>query len=215
MSAAKKKYVLRTRICDARARDLTKFAAWLKQAMPRIVLGGRFKGSTYTEVVAHHRPYCLWVLESPDLPSGLRAFKAWLQSRHGGVMAVGKHKNKLFGEIVDEDPAYCVWASQLVGATDAMVRFQTLLKRQEIDGIARAEPAPKRRRTDVEEEPSTGQRDEPSMPECVICYSRGCGAVFANCGHLVACLTCAARCDRCPICRAPVRPNDIIRTFTA
>ena len=169
MSAAKRKYVLRTRICDARARDLTKSAAWLKQATPRIVLGGRFKGSTYTEVVAHHRAYCLWVLESndPDLPSGLRAFKAWLQSRHGGVMAVGKHKNKLFGEIVDEDPAYCVWASQLVGATDAMVRFQTFLKRH-LDEVARAEPAPQRRRTDVEE-PSPGQRDEPSMPECVIC----------------------------------------------
>ena len=94
--------------------------------MPRIVLAGKFKGSTYTEVLANHRPYCLWVLESADLPSGLQAFKRWLASRFGGIMAVGKYKLKTFREIVDEDPAYCVWVCDLVSPTDAMQRFQAL-----------------------------------------------------------------------------------------
>ena len=181
--------------------------------MPRIVLGGRFKGSTYTEVVAHHRPYCLWVLESPDLPSGLQAFKAWLQSRHGGVMAVGKHRNKLFREIVDEDPAYCAWASELLSPTNAMLRFQAYLKQQGVDVDAQERPHKRRRCADAGE--PTAQQTTPGSPECKICYNRNINAVFASCGHLVACFECATRCDKCPICRVQVRPNEIIRTFTA
>ena len=119
--------------------------------MPRVVSSGRYKGQLYTDVVAHHRPYCLWVLESTDLPTGLRAFQAWLKSRHGGVMAVGKHRYKLFREIVDEDPSYCVWASELQSPTESMQLFQAYLLKHELTGVEPQDQSPKRRRVASEE----------------------------------------------------------------
>ena len=179
--------------------------------MPRIVLGGRYKGSTYTEVLENQRPYCLWVLETSSLPRGLQVFKDWLQSRHGGVMAVGKHRLKLFREIVDEDPAYCVRADDLPSPTVAMQKFQSWLKRHRTD-VPDEQEGSKRRRV-VEEEAE--HREGPAALECKVCYARDINAVFAACGHLVCCMTCAARVDRCPICRVPVRSGDVIRTYTA
>ena len=93
------------------------------RAMPRVVLGGKFKGSTYSDALSDRR-YSLWVLEATSLPPGLHAFKRWLVSRYGGIMAVGKYKLKTFREIVDEDPAYCVWVCDLETPTEAMQRFQ-------------------------------------------------------------------------------------------
>lgn len=40
---------------------------------------------------------------------------------------------------------------------------------------------------------------------CVICQSAQRNIVLMDCWHLVACSTCAARLDRCPLCRAPIR----------
>ena len=128
-------------------------------------------------------------------------------------MAVGKHKHKLFREIVDEDPSYCVWASELQSPTESMQKFQAYLLKHELADLESQEQTPKRRRVDAED-PVTGQAETGSL-ECKICYSRAINVVFRNCGHLVACAFCADRCDKCPICRVPIRPGDIIRTFTA
>ena len=182
--------------------------------MPRIVLAGRFKGSTYTEVLASHRPYCLWVLESTELPPGLQAFKRWLISRFGGIMAVGKYKLKTYREIVDEDAPYAVWASELSNPTDAMRKFQSYLIDQGIEADDTPQRPAKRQRPSATEEPAV-QQAGPAPLECKICFCNGINAVFAGCGHLVCCLVCAYRVDRCPICRVQVLPNEIIRTFTA
>ena len=126
-------------------------------------------------------------------------------------MAVGKHRHNLFREIVDEDPAYCVWANDLPSPTVAMQKFQSWLKRHRTD-VPDEQEGSKRRRV-VEEEPA--HQGGPAALECKVCYTRGIDAVFAACGHLVCCMACAARVDRCPICRVPVRSGDIIRTYTA
>lgn len=103
-------------------------------------------------------------------------------------------------------------ASELQSPTDSMRRFQAYLKQQWADDSV--EQAPKRRRADVKE-PAVPQQGDPAATDCKICYGRAINAVFAGCGHLVCCLTCAYRVDKCPICRVQVGPNDIIRTFTA
>ena len=182
--------------------------------MPRIVLAGRFKGSTYTEVLANHRPYCLWVLESAELPPGLHAFKKWLAARFGGIMPVGKYKLRTYREIVDEDAPYCIWVSELSAPTDAMRKFQTYLDKQQIEthSVASERPAKRQRCEDAGDEEPSAQLPA-TTPECKICYSRSINAVFAGCGHLVCCLVCAYRVDKCPICRVPVR--EVIRTYTA
>ena len=100
----------------------------------------------------------------------------------------------------------------LVSPTEAMQRFQEYLRKQ-IESTDAAEGPPKRQRCETAaEEPL--QQSGSAAPECKICYCRGINAVFAGCGHLVCCLVCAYRVDKCPICRVQVRPNEIIRTFT-
>lgn len=42
--------------------------------------------------------------------------------------------------------------------------------------------------------------DADNMDECMICTERKRNSAFP-CGHVVACLPCALRCQRCPVCR--------------
>ena len=102
----------------------------------------------------------------------------------------------------------------LVSPTEAMQRFQEYLIKQGIESTDAAESPSKRQRCEAAEEPSL-QQNGSAAPECKICYCRGINALFAGCGHLVCCLVCAYRVDKCPICRVRVRPHEIIRTFTA
>lgn len=39
---------------------------------------------------------------------------------------------------------------------------------------------------------------------CRICWEEGADAAFYDCGHVVACLSCARRVDTCPVCRRRV-----------
>lgn len=55
---------------------------------------------------------------------------------------------------------------------------------------------------------------------CLVCWEAFRDAVFAHCGHLIACSDCALllrqRGDSCPVCRAPISPSphkDVIRVF--
>ena len=102
----------------------------------------------------------------------------------------------------------------LVSPTEAMQRFQEYLSKQ-VESNDAAESPPKRPRCEAAAEEPSLQQSGSAAPECKICYCRGINAVFAGCGHLVCCLVCAYRVDKCPICRVQVRPNEIIRTFTA
>ena len=102
----------------------------------------------------------------------------------------------------------------LASPTEAMQRFQEYLGKQGVESNDAPESPPKRQRPDAAEEPPL-QQNGTAAPECKICYCRGINAVFAGCGHLVCCLVCAYRVDKCPVCRVQVRSDQIIRTFTA
>lgn len=39
---------------------------------------------------------------------------------------------------------------------------------------------------------------------CRICMDNQIDTAFLPCAHVVACSTCAAKCDRCPVCRADI-----------
>lgn len=45
---------------------------------------------------------------------------------------------------------------------------------------------------------------------CRICMDRSLDTALFPCGHAVACLDCARRCERCPLCRADI---DYCRTI--
>ncbi|KAJ5831731.1 Zinc finger RING-type [Penicillium riverlandense] len=46
---------------------------------------------------------------------------------------------------------------------------------------------------------------EDEMDLCQICYSEEQNAVFCDCGHVCACVTCAKQVDLCPICRKTIK----------
>lgn len=45
---------------------------------------------------------------------------------------------------------------------------------------------------------------------CRICMDRAIDTAFFPCAHVMACSECAARCDRCPLCRAPIQHSQHI-----
>ena len=55
------------------------------------------------------------------------------------------------------------------------------------------------------------QREEQPAGACQICVDNPTNSVFAPCGHVVCCQSCASACDRCPICRGSI--SQVIRTF--
>ena len=48
---------------------------------------------------------------------------------------------------------------------------------------------------------------------CQICYSEDIDALFFDCGHVCACMSCAKQCECCPICRKSIR--QVVRMFWA
>ena len=49
--------------------------------------------------------------------------------------------------------------------------------------------------------------------KCMACLDKPSNATNINCGHVMMCYECLTKCDRCPICRAPI--EQIIRLFVS
>jgi hypothetical protein len=47
--------------------------------------------------------------------------------------------------------------------------------------------------------------------KCLGCYDKPTNSVNDVCGHVSMCVDCLSKCDRCPICRAPIR--NIIKLY--
>jgi hypothetical protein len=45
---------------------------------------------------------------------------------------------------------------------------------------------------------------------CRICMDRAIDTAFFPCAHVMACGECGARCDICPLCRAPIQHSQHI-----
>lgn len=47
--------------------------------------------------------------------------------------------------------------------------------------------------------------------QCMGCYNAPTNATSVDCGHVMMCYECLCKCDRCPMCRAPI--NRILKLF--
>lgn len=65
--------------------------------------------------------------------------------------------------------------------------------------------------TTVQRQRRLKQKEEQPAGQCQICVDAPTNSVFAPCGHVVACYTCATACARCPICRGAI--GSVIKTF--
>lgn len=45
---------------------------------------------------------------------------------------------------------------------------------------------------------------------CRICMDSEINTAFFPCGHVISCQECAARCERCPVCRADIHQSQVI-----
>jgi hypothetical protein len=59
------------------------------------------------------------------------------------------------------------------------------------------------------------EEDEDTLKgECVVCFERNINSVITVCGHLAYCGLCAARMNKCPICRARYNPlKDVLKVY--
>ena len=77
--------------------------------------------------------------------------------------------------------------------------------------LASAPAAKAPRRVVTKEEP--GDQDELNIAKrCVICYKRPIRTIFTNCGHMLSCVQCSLKMDKCPVCRISVDGN-VVRVF--
>jgi len=72
-------------------------------------------------------------------------------------------------------------------------------------------PAKAPRRFVTKEEP--GDQEELKIAKtCAICFERPVRTILANCGHMLACVQCSLKMEKCPICRVSVEGN-VVRVF--
>ena len=195
--------------------------AWLepRQVMLRI---GKHNGSTYKDVAASDRTYCSWVLSLSNPSPGLRQFARYLKNTHGGVLEVGAYRGAFFNEMLRDHPNYCIWAARLDHPSAAtMRRFCAYVRREannaheipddmcSVMSDSDEDPFPKRPCPEETHEAVPPTRNE----ECKVCMASTIRTCFVPCGHMAACIPCAARLvdARCPICRASIR--EVVETF--
>ena len=103
--------------------------------------------------------------------------------------------------------------------TGTLAEFQQLLDIVQVnedssgsDYEAAPEPPPKAPRRVVTKE-ERGDQDELTIAKkCAICFERPVRTIFANCGHMLACVQCSLKMDKCPVCRTVVDGN-VVRVF--
>jgi hypothetical protein len=52
----------------------------------------------------------------------------------------------------------------------------------------------------------------PGAPVCSVCIQNESNTVYVECGHMVCCMSCATKLDKCPICR---KQGHWIKVFTS
>mmetsp|Transcript_68808 Transcript_68808/g.190494 ORF Transcript_68808/g.190494 Transcript_68808/m.190494 type:complete len:630 (+) Transcript_68808:1-1890(+) len=95
-------------------------------------------------------------------------------------------------------------------ASDAVWRILEVLSVAEAEGTRRleAQELETRARNEEAEERRRRPAEEPGPGECCVCLDRGKSHALLPCGHLCACMDCAAylaaRAESCPVCRCPI-----------
>jgi len=184
---------------------------------------GKYKGHSYEDVAARDRTYCTWVLSLSTPSPGLQDFATYLKEKHGGVLTVGAHRGAFFDEMLMSHPDYCAWAANLEHPTAGMQRFSAYL-RSEIANVQHVDDEPWPVTSDSDEDTAPKRprpAEEPAAipvarsKNCKICMASAIRTCFVPCGHMAACVSCAARLagTRCPICRTSIR--EIVKVFDA
>ena len=109
---------------------------------------------------------------------------------------MGRHKGMFFNELWGSQQDYCTWVLNL---QDPGLGFSKL-----IDWLKKTPGAATTASTEASSEASAAT--EPvnkkfKSEECKICYDKAIDSVFVPCGHVAACMSCAAGLEVCPICK--------------
>ena len=160
---------------------------------------GKHRGHSFAEVARVDRSYCAWVLRVE--PEAFAKFHRYLKKTHGGILEMGRHKGMFFNELLGSQEDYCTWVMNL---QDPGPGFHKL-----IDWLKKTPTAATTESTEATTETSTdaSATTEPvnkkfKSEECKICYDKAIDSVFVPCGHVAACMSCAAGLEVCPICKA-------------
>lgn len=153
---------------------------------------GKYKGLSFQAIAARDRGYCAWVLRSE--PGALSKFHKFLKKNHGGVLEMGKHKGKFFDQLLKHDEDYCNWVKNLHDPGAGFHKLIAWLQKRVYEDSPPDPPDP------PEEAQATVKRQKREDTTCKICFDKVIDSVFVPCGHVAACMCCAEKLERCPIC---------------
>ena len=166
-------------------------AVWAR-AQNMMMRHGKHRGHSFAEVAQMDRSYCAWVFRAE--PSTFSKFQNYLKKNHGGILEMGRHKGMFFDELLANQQEYCTWVMNLQDPGPGFHKLIDWLKKKH-----------------SQEEPPTAMPEETDAAgpaakkfkseECKICYDKVIDSVFVPCGHVAACITCAAKLETCPICQ--------------
>jgi len=61
--------------------------------------------------------------------------------------------------------------------------------------------------------PTTSSTNSEDSSECVICMENPANVVISTCGHLGLCMSCGSKISKCPVCRQPFTPDNLLKVF--
>ena len=157
---------------------------------------GKHRGHSFAEITQIDREYCAWIFRVE--PSTLPKFQAYLKKNHGGILEMGRHKGKFFDELLASQQDYCTWVMTLHDPGPGFHKLIKWLKKKQ----SQEEPPPTPAATNTAGSAAKRFKSE----ECKICYDKVIDAVFVPCGHVAACIACAAKLETCPICQVVCVP---------
>jgi len=153
---------------------------------------GKHRGHSFAEVAQMDRSYCSWVLRSET--GTFTNFHKYLKKTHGGILEMGRHKGMFFDELFASQQDYCRWVMNLEDPGAGFHKLIDWLKKKN----SQEEPPP----TPAAKNTAGPVAKKFKSEECKICYDSAIDSVFVLCGHVAACILCAANLETCPICEA-------------
>ena len=144
----------------------------------------------------------------------MRRFANFLRESHGGVLEIGRHRGAFFDEML-ANPGYCEWAMDLSAPSTSLHEFAEYVRRELRDGDDGDTSTSETIDYSEDIPPKKARLETPAglSEECKICFEKVIHTCFVPCGHMCACVLCAFKVQRCPICRTNI--HQVVETFAA
>ena len=152
---------------------------------------GKHRGHSFAEVAQMDRSYCAWVFRVD--PGTFSKFQNYLKKNHGGILEMGRHKGMFFDELLATQQDYCTWVMNLQDPGPGFHKLIDWLNKKH----SQEETLPTPAATNTAGPAAKKFKSE----ERKICYDSAIDSVFVPCGHVAACILCAANIQTCPICK--------------